>query len=442
VKHEIISDEDLRNFPWDAPQERAATPSSVLAPPAGWPNPLGPEAYHGCAGCIVKAILPHTEADPVAILIQLLAGFGNLIGRRAHFSIPGGVNHYTNLFVALVGRSSRSRKGTSWANARGPLKAVDPKWDTERITSGLSSGEGLITAVRDRSSDDPGIDDKRLLVQEPEFANVLKNADRQGNILSVILRQGWDDGFLQVLTRNSPIKATGAHISVIGHITNEELKRCLTANDQVNGFANRFLWMCVGRSKLLPLGGTVTGDLTAEIQQLTEATERAGSVGRMQFDIEAQDHWTRVYGQLSSDRPGLLGAVTSRSEAQTLRLACIYALLDGSETISDHHLRAALALWRYSDDSAAFIFGDAVGDKTADLILSGLKKFPNGLTRDEVRNLIFGGHERSDEITRALDVLQRAGRIESTLEPKPKGSGRRPVRWRLIPNTHSAWKAW
>src|SRR5262249_23075931 len=104
---------------------------------------------------------------------------------------------------------------------------------------------------------DPGIPDKRLMLTEPEFASVLKHLERQGNILSTIIRRAWDGITLEGLTKNSPICATGAHVSVIGHITVEELKRYLTATEMANGFGNRFLWFCVKRSKALPEGSSV-----------------------------------------------------------------------------------------------------------------------------------------------------------------------------------------
>ncbi len=47
----------------------------------------------------------------------------------------------------------------------------------------------------------------------------------------------------------------------------------------------------------------------------------------------AADHWAAVYPELTQDRPGLLGAATARAEAQTLRLALTYALLDGADRI-------------------------------------------------------------------------------------------------------------
>ena len=45
--------------------------------------------------------------------------------------------------------------------------------------AGLASGEGLIWAVRDPHGPDPGAADKRLLVIEPEFASVLREAEER-----------------------------------------------------------------------------------------------------------------------------------------------------------------------------------------------------------------------------------------------------------------------
>jgi hypothetical protein len=49
-----------------------------------------------------------------------------------------------------------------------------------------------------------------------------------------------------------------------------------------------------------------------------------------------------VYPSLSAERPGLLGAVTARAEAQCVRLALLYTLLDGKANIEVPHLDAAL----------------------------------------------------------------------------------------------------
>src|SRR5207244_12513053 len=51
-----------------------------------WPV-LDPAALEGLAGEFVKMVEPHTESDPVAILVQLLAAFGSLIGRSPYFPV-------------------------------------------------------------------------------------------------------------------------------------------------------------------------------------------------------------------------------------------------------------------------------------------------------------------------------------------------------------------
>ena len=112
------------------------------------PDPLDEEAFHGLVGDFVKTIEPHTESDPAALLIQFLVVFGNVIDRNAHFHIEAD-DHYANLFTVIVGRTAKARKGTSWGHVKSFFKEVDEEWGSNRIKSGLSSGEGLIWNVRD-----------------------------------------------------------------------------------------------------------------------------------------------------------------------------------------------------------------------------------------------------------------------------------------------------
>jgi hypothetical protein len=140
---------------------------------APWPE-LAEEARYGLVGNILETIGPHTEADTVAVLGNLLCWFGNAIGRGAFVRV-GADLHYLNLFVALVGETAKGRKGTSRGQVRDLMYEVDLEWAGERVLGGLSSGEGLIFAVRDRviGEDkkgeeivlDAGVEDKRLLVE-------------------------------------------------------------------------------------------------------------------------------------------------------------------------------------------------------------------------------------------------------------------------------------
>jgi len=213
--------------------------------PAGWPAPPQQAAYHGLPGEIVSRIAPHTEADPAAILTQLLVCCGALIGRDAYFQVEA-TRHHPNEFLVLVGDSAKARKGSSFDHVARLLTHADPAFNS-RLSTGLSSGEGLIWRVRDPQGQDPGAVDKRLLVIEPEFATVLKSTGRELSTLSPTLRSAWDGRPLALLTRTAPAHATEAHISIIGHITQTELCRHTTTVEIANGCPVSRKWGRSGR---------------------------------------------------------------------------------------------------------------------------------------------------------------------------------------------------
>ncbi|MBX7149152.1 DUF3987 domain-containing protein [bacterium] len=394
-----------------------------------WPI-LAPEALYGLAGEIVRSIDPFTEADPVAVLVNILTAFGNLIGAGPHFKVECH-KHSPRLFIALVGETSKGRKGTSWSTPKYLMTQLDPSWP-ERITSGLSSGEGLIYHVRDPRVEkrpikknniitgyqdeivDQGVTDKRLLIVEEELASVLKMMRREGNILSGIMREGWDTGDLHPLTKNNPIKATGAHISIIGHITSQELLRYLQETEMANGFANRFIWFSIRRSKIISNPkGTPPDILTSLTHRTLQAFERARHITYMERTPEAETLWEQVYPKLSEGKPGIVGAILGRAEAQVMRIACLYALFEGRAEIAPAHLKAALALWDYSEASVNRIFGNKTGDVTADRIMEALIKGP--MTETEIYNL-FNKHKASHERERALKYLEQQGKIRKRME--------------------------
>lgn len=391
-----------------------------------WPEPLAPEAFYGLAGEIVHAIEPHSEADPAALLLQFLAAFGSAAGSGPFFRVEAD-RHRANLFICLVGVTSGGRKGTSLGRIREIFASVDPQWGANRIASGLSSGEGLIWAVRDAIEkshpirekgqivdyemviEDPGVDDKRLLVVETEFAAPLHVMMREGNTLSAIIRDAWDRGDLNSLTKNSPARATGAHISIIGHVTKDELLRSLSATEMANGFANRFLWVSARRSKLLPEGGNFSLDSYPDlVRRLQDALDFARKTGEIERDTEAREIWRKVYPMLSEEKVGMFGSIVSRAPAQVLRLSLICALLDGSTLIRSPHLLAALAVWTYCESSARFIFGESLGYPEADRILAGLRANPEGLARTQI-SALFGRHRSEAEIGAALNALAERG---------------------------------
>jgi hypothetical protein len=417
-----------------------------IEPVVEWPKKLSDIAYHGVAGEYVRAIAPHTESDQAAILIQFLFAFSNLIGRGAYF-LAESTRHYLNEFVVLVGRTAKGRKGTSLNQVLARFEGVDKDdyWLKNCQARGMSTGEGLIWRVRDAIHKtepvkekgrvvnydevmvDPGVVDKRLLVLEEEFAKVLRMAGREGNSLSAVIRLCWDSGNLDTMTKNSPAKATGAHISIIGHITIDELLRNLDSTEAANGFANRYLYFCVKRAQILPEGGDLASVDFSKLQaRLRDAVKQAKDTALMTLDDDARDLWWEVYTELSEGKPGLVGSITARAEPHVRRIACIYALLDGLSVVERVHLEAALEIWRYAEDSARYIFGESLGDPVADQVLQALKDAgEDGLSRTEISTTL-NRHANKTAIARALRSLSETSRIYSV---KEETAGRSAELW-------------
>lgn len=428
-----------------AAEDNLSSPASLISQP-GWPE-LADEALHSLAGDFVRLLDPHTEADPVAVLAQFLAAFGSMVGRGPHFRAEAD-KHAGNLFAVLVGETAKGRKGSSAGHVLELARAVAPEWRERRVVHGLSSGEGLIWAVRDpiyktkasKTAEQPkdvcvdsGEEDKRLLVLEAEFASTLRVLGRDGSTLSPVIRCAWDRGDLQSLTKNSPARASGALVSIVGHITRQELLRHLSDTEAASGFGNRFLWLMVRRSKVLPEGGQFHAvDRGPIIRRLREAVEFSGRLGdtELERDSEAREAWKAVYPELSEGKPGLLGAMIARAEAQTMRLALLYALLDQSREIRAEHLAAALAVWEYAEASARYIFGDTLGDPTADRILRALRYEDKPLARTDLHRL-FSRNRSAADLDRALGDLLERGLVSTEKVAGPEG-GRPAELWSAI----------
>lgn len=403
-----------------------------------WPT-LNPAAFYGLAGDLAMMADPHTEAAPIATMVQFMAAFGCMLDRTAHFKI-GPTQHYLKLNVALTGKTSMGRKGTSWDICEWTLGQVDPKWSAECIQGGLVSGEGLIHHVRDdryedREVKDPktkqvtretvlamaGVAEKRLLVVETEMSRMLKAAARESNTLSDVIRQAWETDRLRTMGKLNPSKATGAHVSIIAHTTEADVRKHLTEADANNGFANRFLWVLTRRSKMLPDGGDLASvDWRPIVDAVRDAAEfaRYNNQFRIDRDPEASKLWRSVYPKLTSYGDGYL----SRAAPYVLRIASIHAVLDRSTVMRAEHLEAALALWDYCEASARMIFGVKQDPDEAKL-LDALEAAPQGLTRKQVNHDVFQRNMKADALASLLSRLLTGGSIRREFEP----TGGRPA---------------
>lgn len=425
--------EDHDGTVYDGTPGEDSQPLSVVAFPV-----LDPEALQGVPGKVVNAVMPCTEAHPAPILVQLLARFGATIGDCPHVRADN-QKHPARVYPLVVGKTSDGAKGTSDQVVAALFAAADryrPGRALLRETSGLSSGEGLIEAVRDANGDDPnakgfdeGVADKRLLVVESEFTSVLAVMERQGSILPRVVRDAWDGKRLNTLTR-SPLAATGAHIVLVGHVTPGELRIRLREAQLVGGTMNRFVPVASRRTKLRPDGGNLPEELLEEFgATLAVSLERGCSTGRVERSAQADKLWRARYPQLRKARPdGPVASILARAVPQVLRLSLAYALADGDQVIEEQHLSSALALWSYAEATAEWMFGDEADTGEVDSLVTYIATASDaGRTRTEITSRHFGGNKKAAEITALLAQLVNDGRVRE--ETNRTGPGRPVTRY-------------
>ncbi|OLE29602.1 MAG: hypothetical protein AUG44_03380 [Actinobacteria bacterium 13_1_20CM_3_71_11] len=388
-------------------------------------------AWHGAIGKAVLGIAPYTEADPVAILAQALAMFGALVGISPHTTV-GGVVHRARIWPLLIGPSAWGRKGTSLHDAKWLTRRMSgyaSKFLASRKLLGLSTAEGLLTALgAGPPPKEPDAEalapDGALYVEETEFERVLNMAKRDGNTLTQLLRQLWEDDSAGTATRANPLRVDRAHITVIGHITAEGLKAKLSESELAGGTANRFLLIGCDHTQLLSRE-LERPDLAELLRTLGEAAEQARAVRLVRRDRRAGDLWDEVYHALADDKPtGSLGNVLARGPAYVNRLALVYALADGASMIAPDHLLAGLSLWHYATQSARGVFEDGRSRGDVDRLADFIAAAQGGRTRKEIFTDLFRGNRTRTAIDEMVDHLMARGDL---IEQTDRDTGGRPA---------------
>ena len=393
----------------------------------GGPAP-DPAVYQGWLGETALKLTETSEADPVAVLATLMAFFGVMVGTGPYSQISDD-RHPALLWPLIMGHTGVGRKGTSLGVAARLVKAAMPQFPGENVTSGLSSGEGLIAAVADEE-DEPGGGKMRLVI-ETEYGVTMNRAGREGNTLSGVLRQAWEGDDLACLTRTS-VHATAPHIGILAHITPGEFRIRASGADMAGGTYNRFLPIYSERSKEIPHGEGAPEELIANHGLfLRELVKKGRDVRKVPLTDEARDYWADVvYGALSGAQPtdGALAQFTARATPYARRAAMLYALGDGAAAVDVAHLQSAYALICYSRATAAYVLGTGTGDARLDKVLAALDAAgAQGLTRSQVSDLF------SRKLTKPQldDLLTKVEAVPGVTRIQVKGAGRPTDVWVL-----------
>lgn len=373
---------------------------------------LHPAAWHGPAAEYVREVAPHTEADPLGVLVMLLAGLGSRLGPGAYVRI-GESKHSALLWVLAVGRTATGRKGTAESVSLDRLSALSA---LPRRHSGLTSGEGVVQAFC--ATDDETQPETRLLITEGEWEGPLARARREGSTLSAVLRDAWDGKPLRTMNATNPREALTHHLTVVGHITPHALRTGMGDREAANGFLNRFLLLLVHRPAVVPFPSPVSDAANALLAGMVHTITTTGT-GERQLTPTARDAYAAWYRRTEGEReyaPERVANATGRASGHLLRLALLLSVLDGCDAIDAEHIHAASAVTDYSAACAWHVYGPGQAGTDAKVLRALEAADPEPLTREGVRDAL-SRHVTADDLTDALTALEAASLITTTKEP-------------------------
>ena len=304
---------------------------------------------------------------------------GNWLGFR-HYIAEEATHRHPNLFLALAGGTG-SGKGTSYRWTDWVMRALDAQWSDERVTTAVGSGEGLLAKITD-----PVV----TLNAKGEEVVAIEGSPRQtcavprGRVgLSVqqdgLSREPGEDDYeglgfrrLETTTKKEAMTCNEPHVSIIGHITPDELtSRCVDARLIDNGFSNRWLYCVIKPTqvKFDSITPEQIDGLTAVRDELVGQLQRFSLTGADEFVFtpDAHDAYMQTARYLyDNPHTGAMEKQDARSRPLMFKLSIIYAAMDGSNKVELHHFLAARSFWAYCSRSARSFFGQKSGNENVD----------------------------------------------------------------------------
>ncbi len=187
---------------------------------------------------------------------------------------------------------------------------------------------------------------------------------------------------------------------------------------------NRFLFCHVSRARFLPRGGDYYRVAEDFGPKFAKAANNAKLLSELRLSDSAADLWDAEYERLEQQRDGRYGLATTRLSVHCLKVAMIYAAADRAERIDVPHMKAALAVVNYCNQSAAMLFGGRQAEPETDFTRAErLIREQPGITRTEVYNRL---RLPSDQFSDVLEWLRRNGRCHPQTV---KTGGRSGERW-------------
>jgi hypothetical protein len=315
--------------------------------------PIPEIARQGFIDEYIEIMRPTTEAPEGFHLGVALTVMGAMIGRSFYANF--GKRLHANLFTLLVGDSGQSRKDTAIGCGITLLKTTyttatevavtGRKASTLQVGSGvkvatdISSGEGLISTLKDNPN---------VLMYLSEFARLMGNANRQGTrTIAPVLMEAFDTpDTLSNLAKLNPVEAKEPYLSILAATQPRILEGLLSDGDIHSGFINR--WLIIPGKSTSPNFWPPAIDhawLTVLFQNITQAIGTTGEPRAMDGSLAAKEFWKDWYeSHWYQERTEDEASMAVRQPVMAIKIALIYAVLNGDQLIDERHLEIGIAI--------------------------------------------------------------------------------------------------
>ncbi len=318
---------------------------------------LSEQAWYGLSRKYREIQGPRTEASHNYHLACFLSAVGVCLGRSVYIKHAG--RHYPNLFVVLVGKSGGARKGTALNFGSDLVQALDPKIG---IVDSLDSREGFLEHLAELGKQQEDRGGVSAVIHIGELRSLIEKTRMEGlgNIVPMLCDAYDCRPALAVHTRKNPITVPHPAVSLAA-ATSPRWIEGLQEQDLEGGLGNRIMWVPGEPGRPIPKPPDVDGRHWATlVRDLRKRIARWPQKQGAMFSLSpaTEERWVTIYTEIFGhhDDDPLIEILGQRLQNHCLKVALIWAALDGSTTIELHHLEAAYSFTQFLYDSLWYLF--------------------------------------------------------------------------------------
>lgn len=312
---------------------------------------------YGVIGKAVKEAMPHTEADPVGVMAQVLSMYSAAINGAV---VPPNERPIT-VWTVLVGPSTVGRKGFAYDTAERILTDTLEDFMSAKQRGGVTSGAALINTLFESFNDDLATeasdDGGRVFIVDAEWPDTLQAQARDPRYATAF-RNAWDGKRVVNTTKGKDGKRVeesviSPRLGYTAHIQPGLWHKYISSTAALGGTYNRLLPLSVRYSKVLddddplpklnPSAALVSAFkwARAERRKLTYAPAA----------LKYKNALKREYLEILDQMPEELSCYVERSVEQIIRVASVLTAANKSTTITLAAMKAARAFVEYSIQS-------------------------------------------------------------------------------------------